>query len=416
MKNSIIFSSWLFAFLFLLIPNLLQADYIKIYEHKNFQGNYHYVNIDNNIVDGQLYSLQGTNVHDDMSSIKWQLSSGRKVTLYEHSNGTGRKYIISGTGSDHDTHNENFKDCASSWRLESAPSIPLAFSQTSINGVTYKFSKNGFVFPSGGHLQGIQQLNNNHLVISGSSDKYAYFFIVKWNSTIRTSEIGKVIKIVRINDDFRGMRHNHASGIQLAGNILVVGVESGKDQGSSIVFYDLSNVYNPQKVGNKIDRPVKTAGAVGIVKQNSNYLLAVAGWDANTVDFYTSNNTNLGSTSCVFGAPTEWTKSGMSTTGWIDNNWGKYQGVNLIREPNGKLYLVGFNRNGSFEDWADLYSINLNTSTKYMLKKIDKKHVYCQNGASFRYSGGLYAPSPTSKITLWTTERDLHNYTTINKF
>ncbi|MCP4371621.1 MAG: hypothetical protein GY797_26390 [Deltaproteobacteria bacterium] len=255
------------------------------------------------------------------------------------------------------------------------------------------------------------------MVISGSSSRTAFYFIVQWTRWIRSGEVGKVIKLVKINGHFRGMKHDHASGIQLSGSVLAVGTEGGGDPiKSSVVFYDLSDVYSPRPVGNRINRSWDTAGAVGLVKRSSDYLLAVGGWDSNRVDFYRSNNAALASTRCVFTRFKTWEESRKNTSGWIDDNWGVYQGVNLLRESNGRLYLVGFNRNTGGHDWGDLYSVNLNASASRMLKKIDKKHVYCRDGASFRWGGGLYAPRPTMKITLLAVERDFHGETTVNCF
>jgi hypothetical protein len=80
------------------------------------------------------------------------------------------------------------------------------------------------------------------------------------------------------------------------------------------------------------------------------------------------------------------------------------------------LYLVGFNLNAGGQDWADLYSLDLDASESRMLRKIDKKHVYCRDGASFWYGGGLYAPAPATKITLLAVEPHFHGETTVNCF
>ena len=89
----------------------------------------------------------------------------------------------------------------------------------------FKFVRNGFSKPSGGHLQGIQQLDERHLIISGSSKKNAYFFIVQWKTKIGAREKGRIIQLVNINEDFPDMKHNHAGGIQVMGNILAIGTE-----------------------------------------------------------------------------------------------------------------------------------------------------------------------------------------------
>lgn len=392
------------------------TDYFTIFEDRNFKG-IQYTKILDNVSDGQLYSLKQTPIHDKMSSVKWQLSGNKKVIFYENSEGTGRQYTITGSGSDPDTHDDNFEDCASSWRLIEGNSIPLAFSKIPVHPVKLRFSCSGLTMPSGGHMQGIQQSDNRHLVISGSSGNAAYFIIIRWSKSVQPGEIGKVIKVVRINDDFPGMKHNHASGIQLYNNILVVGTEGGGDAvKSSVVFYDLSDVNNPRVVGKRIDRTWDTAGAAGIVKYTSGYLLSIGGWDSDNIDFYISNNTTINSNGCRFTRVKTWRKSNKDTSGWIDENWGAYQSLNLLKESKDRLYLVGFNRNEDGHDWADLYSLDLNAEESRMLKKIDKKHIYCEDGASFRFGSGIYAPDPALRISLLAVEAYYHTEITINYF
>ena len=38
---------------------------------------------------------------------------------------------------------------------------------------------------------------------------------------------GIISQMIYINDDFPGMQHNHASGIQIAENLLAIGTEGG---------------------------------------------------------------------------------------------------------------------------------------------------------------------------------------------
>ena len=391
-------------------------DFFTIYEDKSFKGKQFTASLGGTPSE-LIQSLKSTQVHDNMSSVKWSLSGSRKVVFYEDTDGNGRQYVISGVGSDSDTHDNNFKDCASAWRLLENNSFPLSFFNVPTSAQVLKFSHNGVSMPSGGHMQGIAQLDSRTLVISGSSDSKAYFFIVEWPVVIRPAEVGQVIKVVHINDHFPGMRHNHASGIQLLGNILAVGAEQGGDPNkSTVVFFDLTNRSNPVPVGTPIFRQHETAGAVGIIQLSNYVLLAVGGWDSNVIDFYCSNTQYINSGNFRFDLLKTWRKSQMSATGWIDGNFGAYQGLNLFRQSNGKLYMVGFNRNSSGQDWADLYSVDLNLSAAYMLKKVDKKHVYCQDGASFRYGGGGIFSSGSSDLTLYAVEADLHTQSTINRF
>ena len=271
-----------------------------------------------------------------------------------------------------------------------------------------KFSKNGHKFPILGHLQGVQKLDDRHLVISGSGQ--AYFFIVRWSSLgINANEVGQVIKMVKIKDNFPEIKSRHAGGIQVVDKILAIGTEKcGK---SNVIFYDLSNPSNPIPIRNKIVRNHNTAGAVSIVKQANNYLLAVGNWSSKEIDFYTSDGFNFSS----FTLQKTWKKSQKDTSDWIDENWGKYQGLNLFREQDGQLYLVGFHRSRN-ENWADLYALDINACSSTMLKKVDEKRLDCIDRASFRYSGGLYMADLNTDITLFATERRVHDETVVNCF
>ena len=94
--------------------------YFTIYEDKNFKGKK--IKRIVNANDGSVHSLKGGPLHDKMSSIKWNLPPNTKVVFYEHYDSKkyppcfGREYEVIGIGSDPDTHNEDFKDCASCWQ------------------------------------------------------------------------------------------------------------------------------------------------------------------------------------------------------------------------------------------------------------------------------------------------------------
>ena len=54
-----------------------------------------------------------------------------------------------------------------------------------------------------------------------------------------------------------------------------------------MLFFDLSDPLNPVKLPTFIDRPGKTAGAVGIVRQaNGKWLVMVGDGDNNNIDLY----------------------------------------------------------------------------------------------------------------------------------
>ncbi|MCP5104816.1 MAG: hypothetical protein GY950_15630, partial [bacterium] len=158
-----------------------------------------------------------------------------------------------------------------------------------------------------------------------------------------------------------------------------------------------------------------TAGAVGMVKRTADHLLAVGSWDSDTVDFYTSNGKAPDDPDCSFSLEWSWDKNNVDKTGWIDENWAKYQGLNLLSQPGGELFLIGFNRNAAGKDWADLYALDTTAAPEKMLRKIDKLHVTCCYGASFRWGGGVFCAND-SNIALYASERDIHQDTAYNQF
>lgn len=93
--------------------------------------------------------------------------------------------------------------------------VAKSFQAIPQNPVIFKIQQDTFIAPKGGHIQGIQQLGKQHLVISGSSDDKAYFFIARMKGITRVKKRGIITK----------MKHNHASGFQLANNLLAIGTE-----------------------------------------------------------------------------------------------------------------------------------------------------------------------------------------------
>ncbi|NLF00984.1 MAG: hypothetical protein GX601_08400, partial [Anaerolineales bacterium] len=258
--------------------------------------------------------------------------------------------------------------------MSAGHSIPLAFSGIRTHASVMTFSCQGAMpMPSGGHMQGVQQLDDEHMVISGSSHDAAYFIIVRWPGGIRSGGVGQVSRLVSIGEDFPMMRTTHAGGIQLCDHVLAVGTETVRGEPSSVVFYDLSDPSRPRAVGCRIERSQKTAGAVGIVRRSSDCLLAVGDWDSDSIDFYVSDGHDLLSAGCVFARVRTWNHSERDTSGWVDGNWGKYQALNLLQESHGQLYLVGFHRDppNTGQDWADLYRLDLDAPEPRMLVKID---------------------------------------------
>jgi hypothetical protein len=94
----------------------LPKNSVKLYEHGNFkeEGRTRLLRV-TEISPQLIHSLHTMDFKDCLSSLEWNLEPGIIVEFSEHHDGGGRKYQIWGSGRDGNTHNNNFKDCASAW-------------------------------------------------------------------------------------------------------------------------------------------------------------------------------------------------------------------------------------------------------------------------------------------------------------
>jgi len=283
------------------------------------------------------------------------------------------------------------------------------------NPVVFKIQQDTFMAPSGGHIQGIQQLDKQHLVISGSSDDKAYFFIARMKGITPVKKRGAITKMIYINDDFREMRHNHASGFQLANNLLAIGTEGGSDTiKSSIVFYDLSNPNFPKPLNLKINRQEDTAGAIGLINIGDKMILAVGGWDSDRIDFYVTKTATFIPLPLDFKLVKTWRKESKNTDGWINTSWGSYQSLNFIKDEADNLFLTGFYQNGNDAMMADLYEVHLENEASTLLKKIDSKRLFTVEGVSFKNGAGLSTLKAPRKLNILATERNWNSLIRVN--
>jgi hypothetical protein len=211
-----------------------------------------------------------------------------------------------------------------------------------------------------------------------------------------------------------GVPLNHAGGCQAVADFLAVGVEddAGK-RTSEIQFWNLAGA--PAQITRLTIRrngpeKVSTAGAAGLSSRGNGMALAVATWNAATVDFFVSSANPFQNPKAKFAFLRTWTKSGANKSGWIDGNFGEYQSVNLLTQRDGQLFMVAFNRSGD-DDWMDLFEVDLNAPAPSMLKKLAKKHMYCTDGVSFRYGAGLWAPS-SDGFEVYAVKGDSGDHTT----
>jgi hypothetical protein len=69
--------------------------------------------------------------------------------------------------------------------------------------------------------------------------------------------------------------------------------------------------------------------------------------------------------------------------------------VNLVTQRDGQLFLFGFNRTDSGDDFMDLFAVNMDLPPESALIKLRKKHMVCTHGCSFDAGAGIFIASAT---------------------
>ncbi len=292
------------------------------------------------------------------------------------------------------------------------------------------FPSFGYNWPqAGSHFQGIQRARTGpYLFVSGSSDRVSHLFVVKLGSRpgsgrFRSNRLTTnlppqqdvVIKTVDISSDY-----THAGGIQVIGDVLVVGVEEGN--GSKVVFYDVKNPEMPVRLPQEVLRgpgsglpliagPNLSAGATGIAKRpDGRYVLLVARYNSNIIDFYLSGTTNLRSPNFLY--LSTWQERELLAEQGMDREFGNYQNINLVQQCNGDLFLVGLHKNTAImvagEDWADLFRLDFTPVNQAVVTKVANRHMYCQYQCNFDAGAGVFV-SPDRHLSIYGIEHWQHS-------
>jgi hypothetical protein len=253
--------------------------------------------------------------------------------------------------------------------------------------LTFKNAKT--INNNGGHLQGIQYLNHNEIdyyVMTGSSDTYSYYSIVKLgdeNLLISTNKI--------LEKPFK-----HAGGFQINKNLMAIGVEDNEAKDISKVF--VFRIDDPERPPEQplaiIERngttKRATAGCIAITESDEKVLVVVGDWDTAHLDFYSINRDKLGEDGEVFELNYTINSDKMDKTGWSDPNWLSYQNINFIQDKAGRLYLAGITSNDVEENILDLFEIEIQQSFVPKLKKVYSKNFGENVLAKFRWGSGIY--------------------------
>lgn len=286
------------------------------------------------------------------------------------------------------------------------------FQNLSQNPTSVDFTNNLEINNNGGHLQGIQLLQrdgNEYAVLTGSSDSYSYYSVVKMG------ENSKVVSVNRILDK----PFKHAGGFQIFQNFMAVGVEDNdlKDK-SKVYIYDISDPENPAVqpffVIERKGEPLRsTAGCVGITHYKNQILLVVGDWDTKHLDFYRCDfeNQDKSSARLIYTIDTD----KMPKSGWTDENWHSFQNINLLACKNNELYFIGLGKNKHDKDVADLFSLNEDENGNFGLTKLVSKTFNSTNQCNFKAGAGIYV-TETGGIELVSCGYNIENTSFLNFF
>jgi hypothetical protein len=268
----------------------------------------------------------------------------------------------------------------------SGNSLVSEFNDLDSNPKIINFSNTLEINNSGGHLQGIQAIETNegkYFVLSGSSDSYSYYTVVK------KGDKNEVISVNKLMDK----PFKHAGGFQIFQNYMVVGIEDNdaKDK-SKVCIYNISNPEKPEKKpvvviersGSKLR---STAGCVGMTRYKNKILLAVGDWDTKNIDFYSCKSGEF--PNAEFDLFHSINIETISKENWTDKQWLSYQNINLFSFNDDELYLVGLGQNNKNENVADLYHLIDDGAGIFNITKTASKTFNCENEVSFKNGAGV---------------------------
>ncbi|MCF8276888.1 MAG: hypothetical protein K9J17_09150 [Flavobacteriales bacterium] len=237
---------------------------------------------------------------------------------------------------------------------------------------------------AGGHLQGIQLLNET-LIVSGSSSSFAYLALFQ--------KLGEEFRFLGIKK-LGKKPFNHAGGFQIAGNWLAIGIEDPVGKRESVIqLIDVSSFKNLSSppvftLNRKGESKRSTAGAVALIKRKDHFVLAVGSWDCTTIDFYVSNGLDPHAEGFNFEPWTSWDSREAIRKDWTDRSYGSYQNLQLTEDATG-LYITGFCRTPNGTDQADVFLITPLADPYTMLKKVAYYSVQCNGEVTFRNGAGF---------------------------
>lgn len=236
------------------------------------------------------------------------------------------------------------------------------------------------------HFQSIQKLpGENNFVLSGSdiNEKRGDLIIINNGQIIKREPLGKY-------------PYWHPGGIQLLGDILALPIEEyKKTEVGQIYFFDFKDVVNPKKLPVMIDIPKTKAGAVFFYRfPDGKYL--IGSYNMSKIDFYFSNTSYLlDGFEKIPRLTYDRRKFGMGQSKPFEFG---AQNINLIRQCDGKLFLILFENTGKAapvfngDDRALLFTLDLNNKEN-PINLVTTKIFNCNKRCNFAAAAGTYIDS-----------------------
>lgn len=175
---------------------------------------------------------------------------------------------------------------------------------------------------------------------------------------------------------FPDLTFNHAGGLQVSGDFVVVPFEGD----SGIAGFRLArllpdSIPDWSETYSRVRGNMNSAGAASLSRlSNGRYVVLVFGWDSKEVEIFLSPSSSLP----YFESSDRWVSIGRIDT---PVDFRPYQNVQLVTDCSGRTYIVGTHRNGwpSYEDWVDIWSIDFSRVSAPAFRKVGNRNLKCRS-------------------------------------
>lgn len=282
----------------------------------------------------------------------------------------------------------------------SLQNIPTAFDNIKKDGSTSVLTGGpDYSRLSTSHLQGMAVYHDVYIIAMNrhSEDLGELYFYDRTSNGL----IGmKTIPVAGNNGANHERSYNHPGGIQVIGDYLLIPIQTQDYANSVVQLWDISSLQQKNtsiRLVNGDYLPAsnsKRIGGIGIVNRGSDFVIAAI--DNSKVFFYQSDGDDI---------------EEATYTHLFDATLARDASeVNLIRQQDGSVYLVGFGVStyfASYKDWGLLYRVDFNDNKiddekeRHFVSKADSSTIL---GPHFRWGATAYYPTGTT-LGIMTTQR-----------